>query len=87
MSSPSTPRSGDSYASPLSALQDQPLPFTQHDILQRPTSGGKYRPRRGSTASSISSIGGILDTSLPDRGSATSEVGYNGEYTAFEGYP
>ncbi|KAI9777469.1 MAG: Vacuolar protein sorting-associated protein 54 [Geoglossum umbratile] len=77
MSSPSTPRSGGTYASPPSAPQDRPLPFVQYDTLQRPISTSRYRPRRGSTASSISSIGGMLDTSLPDQGPVTSEAGHN----------
>jgi|SRR5579862_9659929 len=85
MSSPSTPRSGDTHASSLSALQDYPPSFAQHDTLQRPIPTSRYPPRRGSTASSICSIGGMLDTSLTDRGLDTSEAGHNGEFIALRG--
>jgi vacuolar protein sorting-associated protein 54 len=43
----------------------------------RPGSSGRYQPRRGSTASSIHSIGGTLDTASHWHG--LNESGQNGE--------
>lgn len=66
----STPRlSFDSFSpnSPTTSRNEYPFP--------RPGSSGRYQPRRGSTASSIHSIGGTLDTASHWQG--LSESGQN----------
>lgn len=62
MSSPAPRRSADNHGSPISSPSSSQYPFPQIDISQRPRSSGRYNRRRGSTSSSITSIGGILDT-------------------------
>ncbi|KAF2402972.1 putative GARP complex component [Trichodelitschia bisporula] len=49
--------------------------FSNHDWSARPPN--RYQPRRGSTASSISSIGGTLDMSAQSRPSAVRDTGQN----------
>jgi hypothetical protein len=81
MSSPSPRRSVDSFESlPSPSSQRSQFPFPQHDWTQRPSSTGRYQPRRGSTASSIHSVGGVLDTSSQGRMGSVRESGQNGIY-------
>ncbi|KAF2733367.1 Vps54-domain-containing protein [Polyplosphaeria fusca] len=79
MSSPSPRRSTESFEflnSPPS--QQNQFPFPQHDWTVRPNStGGRYQPRRGSTSSSIHSVGGMLDTSFQGRMGAVREQNHN----------
>jgi hypothetical protein len=78
MSSPTPRQSGDTFASPISASTPREFPFPQHSFSQRPSSSHQRHPsRRGSTASSITSIGGMLDASQPRTGSIA-ESGQNG---------
>ncbi|KAK7555276.1 Vps54-like protein-domain-containing protein [Phyllosticta citricarpa] len=76
---PSPRRSTESLDSPAS-LSSNRLPFltAQQDWAKRPSSSqsSRYRPRRDSTASSIHSIGGSLDTSHRHIGPVT-ESGQN----------
>ncbi|KAE8441201.1 hypothetical protein EG329_005633 [Mollisiaceae sp. DMI_Dod_QoI] len=53
----SAPRHSVDSLSPIS-----PIPSRNEYPFPRPGSSGRYQPRRGSTASSIHSIGGTLDT-------------------------
>ncbi|KAF2646755.1 Vps54-domain-containing protein [Massarina eburnea CBS 473.64] len=68
MSSPSPRRSTESFEfhSPNPPQGQFPFPQQQqHDWTIRPNStGGRYQPRRGSTASSIHSVGGALDSAF-----------------------
>ncbi|KAF1962449.1 Vps54-domain-containing protein [Byssothecium circinans] len=66
MSSPSPRRSTESFDFSSPNLPQAQFPFPQqHDWTTRPSStGGRYQPRRGSTASSIHSVGGALDTAF-----------------------
>ena len=50
-------------------------------MFSRTGSSGRYQPRRGSTASSIHSIGGTLDTASHWHG--LNESGQNGEKYKF----
>ncbi|EUC46759.1 hypothetical protein COCMIDRAFT_4181 [Bipolaris oryzae ATCC 44560] len=53
-------------------------PPSQHDWTSRPNStGGRYKPRRGSTASSIHSIGGSLDSNFKTTMGAVREQSNN----------
>ncbi|KAF2675682.1 Vps54-domain-containing protein [Lentithecium fluviatile CBS 122367] len=66
MSSPSPRRSVESFEllSPNPPQSQFPFP-SQHDWATRPNStGGRYKPRRGSTTSSIHSVGGALDSAF-----------------------
>ncbi|KAJ4293571.1 hypothetical protein N0V90_008854 [Kalmusia sp. IMI 367209] len=66
MSSPDHRRSVESFEflSPNPPQGQFPFP-SQHDWTNRPSStGGRYQPRRGSTSSSIHSVGGALDTAF-----------------------
>ncbi|KAI9834519.1 MAG: hypothetical protein M1819_002895 [Sarea resinae] len=79
MSSPPPRTSSDSLGSSFSTTQLDQYPFPQYESPQRPTSSGRYQLRRGSTASSITSIGGVLDSSahgrtLPIRESAQNAI-------------
>lgn len=80
MASPSPRRSTESFeflSSPPS--QQNQFPFPQHEWMQRPSStGGRYQPRRGSTASSIHSVGGALDSSYKATMGAVREQNHNG---------
>ncbi|PVH95175.1 Vps54-domain-containing protein [Periconia macrospinosa] len=70
MSSSSPQPSIDSFD--FSSPNPPQFPFPlQHDWTNRPSStGGRYQPRRGSTASSIHSVGGALDTAFKSSTSA-----------------
>ncbi|KAF2201044.1 Vps54-domain-containing protein [Delitschia confertaspora ATCC 74209] len=77
MSSPSPRRSVESFDFLNSPpLQNQQFPFPQHDWGLRPSSTGRHQPRRGSTASSIHSVGGMLDT-IHSRMGPVRETGNN----------
>lgn len=56
---------------------DRILMYAKPLTIQRPGSSGRYQPRRGSTASSIHSIGGTLDTASHWHG--LNESGQNGK--------
>ncbi|KAH9882295.1 hypothetical protein J1614_000531 [Plenodomus biglobosus] len=82
-SPPRSPR--PSSESPVELLSPNPphaaFPFpaaSQHDWTNRPNStGGRYKPRRGSTASSIHSVGGVLDSGYRNHMGAVSEQSQN----------
>lgn len=77
----STPRpSVESFEFLSPNVQQGQFPFPQqHDLTVRPSStGGRYQPRRGSTASSIHSVGGILDAGFKANMGAVKEQNYNG---------
>ncbi|PSN74779.1 Vps54-domain-containing protein [Corynespora cassiicola Philippines] len=76
----STPRpSVESFEFLSPNVQQGQFPFPQqHDLTVRPSStGGRYQPRRGSTASSIHSVGGILDAGFKANMGAVKEQNYN----------
>ncbi|ORY19133.1 Vps54-like protein-domain-containing protein [Clohesyomyces aquaticus] len=82
MSTPSPRRSVESFEYPNSPPTHLgQFPFPQHDVTLRPSStGGRYQPRRGSTASSIHSlhsVGGALDTSFQAKMTAVREQNHN----------
>ncbi|MCJ1304888.1 hypothetical protein MMC08_007701, partial [Hypocenomyce scalaris] len=77
MSSPAPRRSTDTIESPRSITSSNQYSFAQYDSPQRPVSKGYYSNRRGSAASSIASIGGVLDTSSQGRGKSIAESGDN----------
>ncbi|KAF2467935.1 Vps54-domain-containing protein [Lindgomyces ingoldianus] len=82
MSSPSPRRSVESFEFTSPASQQNQFPFPpQHEWTLRPNStGGRYQPRRSSTASSIHSIhsvGGTLDTSFQAKMGAVREQNHN----------
>ncbi|KAF1928229.1 Vps54-domain-containing protein [Didymella exigua CBS 183.55] len=55
-------RSTESFEFLSPTLQQSQYPFPPHDWTSRPSStGGRHQPRRGSTASSMHSVGGVLD--------------------------
>ncbi|KAF2084650.1 Vps54-domain-containing protein [Saccharata proteae CBS 121410] len=76
-------RSIDSFESPTSTFSNRlqfPFPQHQHDPARRPSSSQSSRyhqPRRGSTASSIHSIGGPLDTPSARHIAPVTETGQN----------
>ncbi|KAF1848002.1 Vps54-domain-containing protein [Cucurbitaria berberidis CBS 394.84] len=80
MSSPRSPRrSEDSFEflSPTPSQSSFPFP-SQNDWTNRPSStGGRYKPRRGSTASSIHSVGGVLDSGFKSNMGAVREQNHN----------
>ncbi|OJD33450.1 garp complex component [Diplodia corticola] len=82
-SRPTSPRrSTDSSESPSSLSSNRlQYPFPQQDWTRRPSSSQSARyqsTRRGSTASSIHSIGGALDTSSQRHIGPVTETGQNG---------
>ncbi|USP72975.1 hypothetical protein yc1106_00249 [Curvularia clavata] len=80
MSSPDASRKSTEsfeFLSPNPPQGSFPLP-SQHDWTSRPNStGGRYKPRRGSTASSIHSVGGSLDNSFKSTMGAVREQSNN----------
>jgi vacuolar protein sorting-associated protein 54 len=78
--SPTSPRkSTESFEFLSPNLQQSQYPFPQHDWTNRPNStGGRYQPRRGSTASSIHSVGGVLDAGFKSTMGAVREQSNNG---------
>jgi vacuolar protein sorting-associated protein 54 len=88
MSSPRSPRPSSESLDLLSPNpQHAQYPFpVQNDWTNRPAStGGRYQPRRGSTASSIHSVGGALDSGFKNSMGAVREHSQNGAYTAHLG--
>ena len=82
MSSTGTRSPTDTFDSPITPIASPQFPFQfgNHESPQRPGSSGRYTAaRRGSTASSIASIGGMLDSSAPKRSNAIVEAGENGK--------
>ncbi|KAK4691191.1 vacuolar protein sorting-associated protein 54, partial [Lecanoromycetidae sp. Uapishka_2] len=67
MSSPAPRRSVDKFESPFTSPASNQYPFPQTGSPQSPESSRRHGRRRGSTASSITSIGGILDTAIQNR--------------------
>lgn len=80
MSVPPPGGSGGSITSPRPGSSSSQSPGPHYDSFYRPGTGGQYG-RRVSTASSITSIGGALDTAH-DASSPIPEFGNNGEATA-----
>ncbi|KAI4139861.1 MAG: hypothetical protein L6R39_006074 [Caloplaca ligustica] len=76
MSVPPYGGSGAPISSPRPNTSAGQSPFPQHVQSQRPGSGGSHS-RRTSTATSITSVGGILD-SAQDHSTAIPELGNNG---------
>ncbi|KAF2844726.1 Vps54-domain-containing protein [Plenodomus tracheiphilus IPT5] len=81
-SSPRSPRRSTEsfeFLSPNPPQTAFPFPApSQHDWTHRPNStGGRYKPRRGSTASSIHSVGGVLDSGYRNTMGAVSEQSQN----------
>ena len=74
MASPGRPNSQQFLTSPTVTSPTTQFPFP--DTSQRPYGAGKGRIRRGSTASSITSIGGSLDTGSINNSTIT-ETGQN----------
>ncbi|KAF2279903.1 Vps54-domain-containing protein [Westerdykella ornata] len=67
----------DFLSSPPQQQTQFPFP-QQHDWFRRASSAsGRHQPRRGSTASSIHSVGGALDTSYKASMGAVREQGHN----------
>jgi vacuolar protein sorting-associated protein 54 len=83
MASPKSPRRSTESLDLLSPTPPQsqyPFPI-QNDWGNRPSStGGRYQPRRGSTASSIHSVGGVLDSGFKNNMGAVREQNQNGGY-------
>ncbi|KAF1944001.1 Vps54-domain-containing protein [Clathrospora elynae] len=81
MSSPDTSRRSTESFEFLSPNPPQgafPFPTSQHDWTNRPSStGGRYKPRRASTASSIHSVGGSLDSGFKSSMGAVREQANN----------
>jgi vacuolar protein sorting-associated protein 54 len=88
MSSPKSPRHSTESLDLLSPTPPQgqyPFP-AQNDWGNRPSStGGRYQPRRGSTASSIHSVGGVLDSGFKNSMGAVREQNQNGACRALLG--
>ncbi|KAH8731893.1 Vps54-like protein-domain-containing protein [Phaeosphaeriaceae sp. PMI808] len=80
MSPPRSPRRSTESLDILSPTPPQgqyPFPV-QHDWTNRSSStGGRYQPRRGSTASSIHSVGGVLDSGFKSSMGAVREQNQN----------
>lgn len=74
MSSPSLGQSAPSASQ---------YPFPSHDLAQRPSSSGHHGVRRHSATSSITSIGGFLDSSTQNRNIPIAEAGSNGKLAPF----
>ncbi|KAI9722973.1 MAG: hypothetical protein M1812_001422 [Candelaria pacifica] len=80
-----TPRTPSGYfPSPSPSLGSGQFPFPQYDTPSRSGAAGRYRPRQGSTASSISSIGGVLDTTAQSKITSTREAGQNAIFTLLQ---
>ena len=78
MSSSAPRRSIDNAASPRPSSSSSSYPFPQLDVPQRPGASGRHAGGRGSGASSITSIGGILDPSTQSGHGTIVESGSNG---------
>ena len=78
MSSPAPRRPTDNLASPVANPSSSQYPFPHIDAANRPGSSGRHGRGRGSISSSITSIGGVLDTAA--EGDFTiAESGNNGK--------
>ncbi|KAI9822654.1 MAG: hypothetical protein M1827_000373 [Pycnora praestabilis] len=77
MSSPAPRTPLDKLSTPISASQSSEYPFPQYESPSKASPNDRYRPRRGSTASSLNTIGGVLDTSIQGRNPALRESGQN----------
>jgi hypothetical protein len=84
MSPPRSPRRSTEsldFLLPTPPQAQYPFPV-QSDWENRPSStGGRYQPRRGSTASSIHSVGGVLDSGFKNSMGAVREQNQNGGRT------
>lgn len=77
MSSPRLSTESLDLLSPNPQHSQYPFPI-QNDWGNRPSStGGRYQPRRGSTASSIHSVGGVLDSGFKTNMGAVREQNQN----------
>ncbi|MCJ1473622.1 hypothetical protein MMC13_002273, partial [Lambiella insularis] len=76
MSSSTPRRSNDNSLSPQSYRSSNQFPFPQYDPTHRP-SPSRLHSRRTSTASSITSVEGVLDAASQARGSSIIEAGDN----------
>jgi vacuolar protein sorting-associated protein 54 len=76
MSSPNQQGLDETFASPTSTTSLSQFPFPRRESAQKNTYSDKGHPRTGSAASSIASIGGVLDTGRGGRNSTT-ESGQN----------
>ena len=79
MSSPTPRRSIDNTVSPNTTPTTSQYPFPNYDSPPRPGSSSRYESRRASVASSITSIGGILESASQGRGFSVAELGTNGK--------
>lgn len=79
MASPTPRRSIDNTVSPYTTPSTNQYPFPHSDSPPRPGSSSRYDSRRASVASSITSIGGILESASQGRGSSIAESGRNGK--------
>ncbi len=71
-------RSTDNPGSPRSNLSTSQYAFSQLDSLHRPASRDHYGTRRGSTASTATSIGGVLDSAAHAGEHSITEAENNG---------
>ena len=83
MSSPSLGQSGESLGSPRHTPSASQYPFPSYDLAQKPSSSGRYGVSRDSTTGSITSIGGVLDSSTQNPNLSIAEAGNNGKHSSF----
>ncbi|KAL6722030.1 hypothetical protein ACLMJK_001135 [Lecanora helva] len=76
MSSPAPRRSSDNPISPVTNPPFTQPPLPHLDTTHRPGSSGRHGRGRGSISSSITSIGGVLDTAI-EGDAAVAEAGNN----------
>lgn len=83
MSSPSLGQPVESVGSPRYTPPANQFPFPSYDPTQRPSSSARYGARRDSATNSITSIGGVLDSSTQSRNIPIAEAGNNGKLAPF----
>lgn len=84
MSSPRSPRQSTEsldLLSPTPPHTQYPFPIQDEWKIRPSSTGGRYQPRRGSTASSIHSVGGVLDSGFKNSMGAVREQNQNGRTT------
>ncbi|KAL8825990.1 MAG: hypothetical protein Q9191_004074 [Dirinaria sp. TL-2023a] len=77
MSSPASRRSIDNAKSPRPSSSSSSYPFPQDSFLQGSGSNSRYSGRHGSRSGSITSLGGILDSSAQIGGNTIAEADNN----------
>ncbi|KAH7079572.1 Vps54-like protein-domain-containing protein [Paraphoma chrysanthemicola] len=80
MSSPRSPRQSTEsldLLSPTPPHTQYPFPVQDEWKIRPNSTGGRYQPRRGSTASSIHSVGGVLDSGFKNSMGAVREQNQN----------